>query len=337
MKKNLVLSITLLLATLFLCSCGYEEKFTLNKSGTATMMLNVYTTAEEENLLLQELAKEYEYSGTFADFMQLMEFVPSGQQNLNGKSHNKYYIKDKCTKKEVSELFIVNDSKQSVYNIAVTEEAKELSDQLIAELGIPTDTQVDLSNLDRYRLSIKYPFKVYKTNGSKQSDGYTVVYDLSKLKADRIYAVSNSKTYKNKSCKIEGVQNKAYYNKNKKVSLQSDGVITEFRVNGNAQEKNSFTAKKDGKYKLTIKLASQASKKLSFTIDKTKPKTNIKNNQTYKGKVKISCSDKTSGIKKITLNGKKISNNKVVKKKGDYKLQITDKAGNKRTVNFKIK
>ncbi|MDD6069539.1 MAG: hypothetical protein PUC12_01820 [Clostridiales bacterium] len=67
----------------------------------------------------------------------------------------------------------------------------------------------------------------------------------------------------------------------------------------------------------------------------------VKNNKAYKKSVKFKVSDK-SGIKKVTLNKKKIKVSKAkkgytVKKKGKYTMKVWDKAGNVRTVKFKIK
>ena len=67
----------------------------------------------------------------------------------------------------------------------------------------------------------------------------------------------------------------------------------------------------------------------------------VKNGKTYKKKVKFTVYDK-SGIKKVTLNGKKISVKKAkkgytVKKAKKYTLKVWDKKGNKRTVKFRIK
>ena len=71
--------------------------------------------------------------------------------------------------------------------------------------------------------------------------------------------------------------------------------------------------------------------------DKTKPTVKgVKNNKTYKKAVKIRFFD-ASGIKKATLNGKKIKPGKKVKKNGKYKLVVVDNAGNKRVIKFKIK
>jgi hypothetical protein len=62
----------------------------------------------------------------------------------------------------------------------------------------------------------------------------------------------------------------------------------------------------------------------------------VKAGKKYKKAVKITFSDKGSGIKKATLNGKKIKSGKTVKKKGSYTLKVTDKAGNISKVKFKI-
>ena len=72
-------------------------------------------------------------------------------------------------------------------------------------------------------------------------------------------------------------------------------------------------------------------------LDKTKPIIKgVKNGTTYKKVVTIKFSDK-SGIRKATLNGKKIKSGTKVKKNGSYTLIVTDKAGNSRTVRFKIR
>lgn len=75
-------------------------------------------------------------------------------------------------------------------------------------------------------------------------------------------------------------------------------------------------------------------------IDKTAPTvTGVKNGRTYKKAVTIRFKDNKggSGIKSATLNGKKIKSGKKIKKAGTYTLKVTDKAGNRRTVKFKIK
>lgn len=84
--------------------------------------------------------------------------------------------------------------------------------------------------------------------------------------------------------------------------------------------------------KVTAATTTQAPK------DKTKPTVKgVKKNKIYKKAVIIKFSDKQSGIKKATLNGKKIKNGKKVKKNGKYTLKVYDKAGNCTTVKFLVK
>jgi len=73
-----------------------------------------------------------------------------------------------------------------------------------------------------------------------------------------------------------------------------------------------------------------------FTIDKKKATVNVKKNETYKAGKKVTFKD-ASGIKSAKLDGKKVKSGIKIKKKGMHTLVVTDKAGNKITVKFKIK
>ena len=75
----------------------------------------------------------------------------------------------------------------------------------------------------------------------------------------------------------------------------------------------------------------------SIVYDKTAPSVSgVKNGKTYKKAVAVKVKDKY-GLKKITLNGKKFTSGKKVTKKGSYTLKAVDKAGNVKTVKFKLK
>jgi hypothetical protein len=119
-----------------------------------------------------------------------------------------------------------------------------------------------------------------------------------------------------------------------------DGV---YNATDNGNGTYSFTTNKNGDYTICIEdiygtRYTTTDKVTNLVVDKTKPKvTGVKNGKTYKKAVTIKFSDKGSGIKKATLNGKKIKSGKKVKKKGKYTLKVTDKAGNNTTVKFKIK
>lgn len=93
----------------------------------------------------------------------------------------------------------------------------------------------------------------------------------------------------------------------------------------------------EGKHTFTVQDKAGNQSTVSFQYDKTAPTvTGVKNNKTYKKSVTIKVKDK-NGVKSITLNGKKIKSGKKVSKKGSYKLVVTDKAGNVKTIKFKIK
>lgn len=78
-------------------------------------------------------------------------------------------------------------------------------------------------------------------------------------------------------------------------------------------------------------------KTYGYQSDKDKPKINLKNKKSYKKNTKLKATDKKSGVKKITVNGKTVKNGYVFKKKGNYKIVVTDKAGNISKITIKIK
>lgn len=103
----------------------------------------------------------------------------------------------------------------------------------------------------------------------------------------------------------------------------------------------SFTVKKNGKY--TILIEAKDGERYSVVInvqgiDTVKPIIKgVKNNKNYKKSVSVKFFDKGSGIKSAKLNGKRIKSGKKIKKPGKYKLVVTDRAGNKNTIKFRIK
>lgn len=73
-------------------------------------------------------------------------------------------------------------------------------------------------------------------------------------------------------------------------------------------------------------------------IDTVKPVIKgVKNKASYNKAVVVKFSDKGTGIKSAKLNGKTIKSGIKVKVKGNYKLEVKDKAGNTATVSFTIK
>lgn len=74
-----------------------------------------------------------------------------------------------------------------------------------------------------------------------------------------------------------------------------------------------------------------------FVLDKSDPVIlGVKNNQIYHKSVTVSYKDSISGIKKATINGKKLRNKTKIKKNGTYQVEVTDKANNKKRVKFTV-
>lgn len=100
----------------------------------------------------------------------------------------------------------------------------------------------------------------------------------------------------------------------------------------------SPAAMADGKHTLVVMDTYGNKKTITFKTDGTAPVVKgVKNKKTYQKTVTVKFSDSISGVKKATLNGKKIKSGTKIKNAGSYTLKVKDKAGNLTTVKFKIK
>jgi hypothetical protein len=126
------------------------------------------------------------------------------------------------------------------------------------------------------------------------------------------------------------------------------------RVLGNwydGDEDTQVLDKQDGKYSVSVTKNGKVTFMIQTTndfryagtykvtgIDTKKPTVSgVKNGKTYKKAVTITFSDDASGVKSAKLNGKSIKSGKTVSASGSYTLVVTDKAGNKKEIKFKIK
>lgn len=312
MKKKLLLSAVLLvIAMLGLSGCGIEEELKVSKTGKVTGGAYVYFTEQE----MQDMTDgEGASAAAEAEGYQ-------GTEKINGVTYYKYY-------QEIG--------KEDLEGVTATASKFEY----IVDSGDPTvdishdmDSSELLSELyDFCTLTVTMPKQILATNGTLSKDKKTVTWDLIQLKdGDKLYAYTSKKD----TIQISGVTNKGYLNKAKTVKIVTADKVKSITVNGKKQTSKKISLKKQGKY--TVKVTTtRTSRTFTFTYDSKKPTTNVKA-KTYNGKVKITFKDKTSGVKRATLDGKKIKNNTTVKKQGSHKLVITDQAGNKKTVRFTIK
>ncbi|MBR4020183.1 MAG: hypothetical protein IKI99_02620, partial [Firmicutes bacterium] len=228
----------------------------------------------------------------------------------------------------------------------------------VLQVGDPeTGAALDEMGIEFLNYDITFPKQIVKTNCPLDADGRTLHLTKKELSKNTVlYAIFSEAAANSKKVTYSGVTNGKIYKTKKYVTINSRNVIKKvsitrngkkyreddvYTVNGKDYDNmyNKFSFVKDGKYVVKTTLQNGAVSTLKFTEDKTKPTTNMKSKtykKTSKGR-KITFKDATSGVKKATLNGKKIKNGKVVKKAGKYTLTIYDKAGNKKVVKFRIK
>ncbi len=326
MKKTFLAIVTL--GVILLTGCSMEQKVTIHQDFSSDVVMDVYTTSDDEEKIMNTVLTGYE---TYADFMEQTGFQYLGVKMVNGKRNNVYSGTSKNSVADTNDIFETLSHEKAIMNLADSDiEMAKLIGQSFGQ---------GIENIEFLRLNITYPFKVVKANGVVQADGYTVVYDVKDLvmkNVSQIYAYSASALKGADKITIKGVKNKRAYKKPVTVSVDAGGFISSFQVNGKEQSTQSYKASKDGTYKVVVTTQLGNKKTIKFYVDRKKPTTNIKNNKTYKKTVKITFKDGVSGIKKATLNGKKIKSGKKVKKNGKYTLKIVDNAGNVKTVKFNI-
>ena len=143
-----------------------------------------------------------------------------------------------------------------------------------------------------------------------------------------------------------GVKNKKSYKKSIKITLKNvKSGSASYKKSKKSKAKVSkfgsgtvvYRASKQGTYTIKVTYKNGKSETIKFTIDKKKPTVNVKSGKKYKKGKKVIVKDSLSGIKKVTLNGKKCKTKFKLKKKGKNTIRVWDKAGNKRTIKVKVK
>lgn len=226
--------------------------------------------------------------------------------------------------------------------------------------GLGSDFQFyPFEDIDSITVKYRLPFTVVESNGDIEDD--TITFEDVMLTSSEAMFATGFEIDQEAKVTISGVKNKAVYNKPVNIRLGWTGtknnLITHWELTRKANKSSDSLESLVGTSQIELETSSKArsiqvtesgiyelevvtitgTKKVKFTVDRTAPKvTGVANNKTYKGKVKVSVKDNVSGISKITLNGKKIKSGAKITKKGSYTLKAKDKAGNVKTIRFKI-
>lgn len=164
------------------------------------------------------------------------------------------------------------------------------------------------------------------------------------LSAEGEYSVSvtdvlgNSNKYKFKIDKtapiVTGVSNGKYYKKELEITATDENLGTCI-LNGQ-ESKKDLKIKDDGVYIYVVTDTAGNETKVNFVKDTVKPTlVGIKNKGKYKGAFNLNAKDNI-GVKSIKLNGKKVKYGYKIKKSKNYKVVVTDNAGNKSKYNFSV-
>lgn len=327
MKKKIALVLSILMAGMLFGGCGMDEKIVVNKDLTSYLSMEMYYTEEE----LKDKGEED------------LSTMPKVEKN--GKT---YYRDDSLAKPTPltrtefeNQMGRLDENCIVLYTDSVVPD-NDAANSIISE----NDIEEMMEEMEFLDMTIEVPFTIAATNAPRKEDN-KVFLGMNDTTDGVLYAVSDATLLDGTNLTISGASEGGLYNKKKTITVNTaDGVIKSMgvKINGKAKTFSDNThpynvnvCSEDGKYTVSAELFSGTKATLKFTVDRTKPAANVANNKTYKSGKKITFSDKTSGIKSAKLDGKTVKSGKVVKKKGTHKLVLTDKAGNKKTIKFKIK
>lgn len=304
----------LLLAVFLFGGCGVKAYLTIDEQGVSKEEMYYY---DDEKI--DELSSIY-----------------IGDETVNGKSYQKYKL-DTAGEGMEDGIFEGSDV------IIKTPTSFRVESRIVNIDTYDMDSSVDLSSWDFYDITVTMPQPVTVTNGILSEDGKTVTFDLKNplqyLSGSScvIYAYTASATdviTREDTLELKGLNKYDSIRNPKTLKVKSYSEILSVMVNGKEYASKEIKISKQGKYVIKIRNHSKT-KKYVVWYDKGKPTTTVQP-MTYQGKVKIKYKDSVSGVFSALLDKKPIKNGYVCSKKGKHKLVITDNAGNRKTVRFRI-
>lgn len=357
MKKEISIFFVFMLLAAILTGCSDISTIRLNEDGSGSFEETTSVSKQLWDVLLADAGNDDMIKDSLTDKYPSAEVTIEDAQ-VNGVESKKINMKMNLANEDglqkVLNAMGINSVQynQRYFSRGViaspddTNSASDSFDSISDDLGSVFGENEDLLNALSEELknmdvqtTITFPYTVKDTNGSLQEDGKTVIWGAKQLSgqgASRLYATFSEQNSK-EAPKFRGAKNGKYYNTVVTLNVNSDNLLNYVTVNGKKYESDYLSISSEGSYKVVATDKNKNKSTIKFQIDTTKPSIKgIKDNKTYKKAVVVKFSDKGSGIKKATLNGKKISSGKKITKKGSYTLNLTDRAGNSKTAKFKI-
>lgn len=332
MRKKILLLSILGALMLFICSgcMYYKMEANINANGSGTLVLtsglaeSYWQEMIEDGLSTKKEFEEYKAQATRVEQDGKVYYCETEKTNFS----NTRKLEKKLS--ENGYLVYASSDTFSMTASAATEETVGDSSEMNEE---------EAKEIIYMEITVTFAEPICKNNGGTLSnDNKTITWDMGDLiKNEDLYATTTASA--KKAASVNVAKNKIY-KKVQTIKVKS-GTATVYM--DDAIVTSGKTKAKNGQHTLLIMNQNGTKKSFSFTVDTKAPTIKgIKNNKTYKKNVKLTFSDDVSGIKKVTVNGKKISNKAVkngytVKKNGKYTVKATDKAGNVKTMKFTIK
>lgn len=340
MKKKLAVLFLTMLAVMALSGCTYLEKFVVNKDGTFTATMSQCLTVDDYNMYAALAAEESDEEAapvSDEEFEALLNSMGEKTETvmIDGVKHYVDTTQDITAAMQESLAAAKDNSVISATSFVIDNSAvsSDEIDNALASSGGDADTIALMKEYMKFRIEVTMPSEIVITNGTLSKDKKTVAFEYSLNDFEgQFYAYTKDAA---DVISLSGV-NGGYTNK-KSVTVKSADKVNTITVNGKKVSKKKIALDKDGKYNISVKTKNFEK---SFTVvkDTVAPIiSGVENGKEYSGSVTLDFSDKSSGIKSAKLNGKKVKSGKVITKAGKYKLVVTDKAGNKKTVAFTVK
>lgn len=304
-----------------------DTQINANGSGTLVITAGFSEKYYEDMISIGSLTKEEfdEYKKTVTKVTQdgKVYYCESTKTKFsNTKKLEKTLAENGCIVYASNDTFFVT-------NGSSTEETIEGSSDLDED---------DIKEIIYMEIKVTFSSPICKNEGGKLSnDNKTITWDMDDLMENEdLYATTT--TERKKSATVNVAKNKIY-KKTQTLKVKSgtgtvyldDTVVT-----------SGKTKAKNGEHTLLIMNQNGTKKSFSFTVDTKAPAIKgAQNNKTYKKNIKLTFSDDVSGVKAVTVNGKKISNKAIkngytLKNNGTYTVKVTDKAKNVKTIKFTI-
>lgn len=326
--------------TFILVGCvRIESSFVVNQDNTVTVGVEqaYHKGKTDARLSEEEGVGPQEIEEMMSDFEV---------KTIQGEEYYSIQESQVLTEQELKENYpnyIIN--KDKFYAYAATEEEPAAGEDIISSL---MEMGLSPEDLEHLAIRIKLPSEVVKTNGILQEDKQTVVWDLT----SRLFSETDNTD-----------QELYAYTANDPGDPAADRLTVEKQTAdpfasyhpGNQSPVPSTVPSVQPTEKPVLPSSTPPAQKNKVTPDKGKKADRrppvikgVKKNKSYKKPVTIYVKDNKK-IKKVTLNGKKVTLKKisqgkyqgyykfVVKKKGSYKVSAFDTSGNKKTIKFRVK